>query len=378
VSGDPVAPSAGARGANELGVQLRARRGAFSMDVDLRVPADGVTGLFGPSGSGKTSLLRCLAGLDREATGRVRIGQELWQDSDTGVFVPCHRRGAACVFQEADLFPHLDVEGNLRYALRRARRSELSREDVIEWLALGPLLARSPASLSGGERQRVSLGRALLSGPTLLLLDEPLSALDEVGRREILPYLESLPERLRIPIVYVSHALDEVARLSDRMVWLVEGRVRGVGAPTELLARVDFARWQGAAASVVVDAVVRRHEEAYELTLLEGPWGEIWVRRLGHAPGESVRVQIDASDVSLDLAGGASGSSRGASSVLNRFDLEVVGLEDVGGGQLLVRLGRDADGPLLLARITRLSRDRLGLTEGALVQAGVKSVAVVG
>jgi molybdate transport system ATP-binding protein len=192
-----------------------------------------------------------------------------------------------------------------------------------------------------------------------------------VGRREILPYLESLPERLDVPIVYVSHALDEVARLAHRMVWLVEGKVRGVGAPTELLARVDFARWQGAAASVVVEAVVCRHDEAYDLTLLQGPWGDIWVRRLAHEAGETVRIQIDASDVSLDL-------ERGSSSVLNRFDLRVLDLEDVGGGQMLIRLGRDEGDPLLLARITRLSRDRLALSPGVRVQAGVKSVAVVG
>jgi molybdate transport system ATP-binding protein len=357
--------------ASILAARIQSRREGFALDVDLEIPAVGVTGLFGPSGSGKTSLLRCIAGLEREATGRVRLGDEVWLDSGSRIFVPPHRRGVAFVFQEGDLFPHLTVDGNLRYAERRARGSAAARSEVVDWLALGPLLPRAPAGLSGGERQRVSLARALLSGPRLLLLDEPLSALDEVGRREILPYLESVTERLRVPVFYVSHTLDEVARLSDRMVWLVEGRVRGVGAPTELMARVDFARWRGDAAAVVLETTVSRHDEAYELTLLAGPWGDIWVRRLARAPGERVRIQIEASDVSVDL-------ERGASSVLNRFDLRVLDVEDVGTGQMLVRLGKEGEHSVLLARITRMSRDRLRLAPGTPVQAGVKSVAVVG
>jgi molybdate transport system ATP-binding protein len=355
-----------------LVARVRSVRGAFTLDVDLELPAEGITGLFGPSGSGKTSLLRCLAGLDRGARGVVRLGDQVWQD-DAGTFVSAHERGAACVFQEGDLFSHLNVAGNLRFAERRARGTHPAREEIIEWLGLAPLLERNPQSLSGGERQRVSLARAILSGPRLLLLDEPLSALDEVGRREILPYVESLPRRLGIPIVYVTHTLEEAARLSDRMVWLVEGRVRGVAPPTELLGRFEFARWRGDAAAVVADAVVRRHDDAYALTLLDGPWGDVWVRHLDRAVGESVRVQIDASDVFVELDGD------GRSSVLNRFDLRVIDMEDTAAGQVLLRLARGGPGaPVLLARITRLSRDRLGLEAGSGVRAGVKSVAVVG
>ncbi len=355
-----------------LAARVRSVRGGFTLDVDLEVPAHGITGLFGPSGSGKTSLLRCLAGLDRGARGVIRLGEQVWQD-ESGAFVPPHERGAACVFQEGDLFSHLDVDGNLRFAERRARGSHPGRAEVVEWLALSPLLRRTPDGLSGGERQRVSLARAILSGPRLLLLDEPLSALDEVGRREILPYVESLPRRLGIPIVYVTHALEEAARLSDRMVWLMEGSVRDVAAPTELLGRLDFARWRGDAAAVVVDALVRRHDDAYALTQLEGPWGDIWVRRLDSAVGDPVRVQIDASDVFVELEGD------GRSSVLNRFEVRVLEQEDTPAGQVLLRLSRaGTDAPVLLARITRLSRDRLGLAPGSEVRAGVKSVAVVG
>jgi molybdate transport system ATP-binding protein len=355
-----------------LTARLGVRRGDFSLDVELEAPAGQVTGLFGPSGSGKSTLLRCLAGLDRDASGVVRLGGEAWQDDATGLFLAPHRRGAATVFQDGDLFPHLDVLGNLRYAERRARRAGPAFDDVVGWLAIRPLLGRRPAALSGGERQRVSLARAILSGPRLLLLDEPLSALDEVGRREVLPYLEALPERLDVPVVYVTHALEEAARLSRRMVWLVEGRVRGAGPPAELLGRTDFARWRGDAATVFVDARVIRHEAAYALTLLEGPWGEIWVRRLEREAGERVRIQIDASDVSLEM------EREGRSSVLNRFDLQVLDVEDVGAGQLLLRLGRGERGPVLLARITRLSRDRLEIGPGSRVHAGVKSVAVLG
>ena len=355
-----------------LSARLRATRGRFELDVDLQVPGRGVTSLFGPSGSGKTSVLRCLAGLDRDALGEVRLGDEVWQD-EAGTFVPPHRRGAACVFQDGDLFPHLDVAGNLSFAERRARRTPPARAEVVAWLGIEPLLARRTDRLSGGERQRVSLARAILSGPRVLLLDEPLSALDEPGRREILPYVESLPERLGIPIVYVTHALEEAARVSAQMVWLVEGRVRGVGSPTELLGRLDFARWRGEAAAVVVEATVRRHDEPYALTELDGPWGTICVRHLDRTVGRTVRVQIDASDVFVELA------PQGTSSVLNHFTLHVLDVEESGPGQVLLRLvAGPGDGPVLLARITRLSRDRLGLRVGSQVRAGVKSVAVVG
>jgi molybdate transport system ATP-binding protein len=354
-----------------LQARVRTHLGGFTLDVDLDVPSKGITGLFGPSGSGKSSLLRCLAGLERGARGTIRLDEEVWQD-ESGVFLPAHRRGAACVFQEGDLFRHLDVSGNLRYAERRARREHPARDEVVEWLALAPLLSRASQSLSGGERQRVSLARAILSGPRLLLLDEPLSALDEVGRREIFPYIEALPRRLGVPIVYVTHALEEAARLSDRMVWLVEGRVRGVAPPTELLSRLDFARWRGDAATVVADAVVTRHDDAYALSLLDGPWGDLWVRHLDRAVGDTVRVQIDASDVFVDLDGD------GRSSVLNRFELRVIDMEDTVAGQVLLRLARADGAPVLLARITRMSRDRLGLETGSRLRAGVKSVAVVG
>jgi molybdate transport system ATP-binding protein len=338
--------------------------------VDLALPARGVVGVYGHSGSGKTTLLRSLAGLEAEARGSVRLGDDVWQDG--GTFLPPHRRRVGYVFQDADLFPHLTVEGNLRFAERRAADEGPGFGETVAWLGVGPLLARRPAGLSGGERQRVSLARALLSAPRLLLLDEPLSALDQVGRQAILPHFEELGDRLSIPVLYVSHSLEEVVRLSGTMVWLAEGRARALGPPSELLGRLDFARWRGDDAASVVDAVVEEHDERYELTLLRTAWGPLWVRRQPRPPGETVRVWIAASDVSLSLA------PETATSVLNRFRLEVLEIEDVGAGQALVRLGdRESGAPPLLARITRLSRDRLELAPGGVVWAGVKSVAVV-
>lgn len=354
-----------------LEARLRLTRGAFVLDVSLSVPARGVTALFGPSGSGKTTVLRCLAGLERAPDGEVRLESTVWQDARAGTFVPPHRRAVGYVFQEADLFPHLSVRGNLRFAWKRAPERRVSWEDAVAWLGVGPLLERSPSGLSGGERQRVAIARTLLSGPRLLLLDEPLSALDEVGRREILPYLEALPERLSLPIVYVSHSLHEVSRLADRLVWLVDGRVQAVGATAEVISHIDFAHWRGDEAVVVVDAVVHSHDDAYALTLLESPWGPVWTRRQARAPGSRVRVQLRASDVSLSL------TPEAETSIMNQFALRILELRDAEPGEVLVRLGREGEASPLLARITRRSRDRLGLAVGMEVYARVKSVALL-
>lgn len=358
-----------------LRARLRLDRQRFTLDVDLDVPGRGVTAVFGPSGSGKSTLLRCLAGLEPDADGTVQAGAEVWQDRRRGVFVPPHRRGVGYVFQEADLFRHLNVRGNLRYAARRAGERPVSWEDSVSGLGLEHLLDRDTNGLSGGERQRVAIARALLAAPRLLLLDEPVSAVDEVSRREILRYLDTLARRLAIPIIYVSHSLREVLRLADHMVWLVDGRSQRSGAPAEVVGDADFGAWQGDEAAVVVDAVVRTDEEGndtrFGLTLLEGPWGAIWARRQPHEPGASVRVQIRASDVSLAL------EREHHASILNQFPLEVLALNPEGPSEVLVTLARSAGAPVLLARISRLSCERLDLAPGAQVFARVKSVVVV-
>lgn len=360
------------RPATMLSARFRLVRGRFELDATFGCPDRGVTGLFGPSGSGKTTVLRCVAGLERDADGFLRVGDDLWHDSENDVFLPPHERAIGYVFQEADLFSHLDVRGNLRYAFRRARERRIAWDDAVEWLGVGPLLGRTAFRLSGGERQRVAIARALLSSPRLLLMDEPLSALDEVNRGEILPYLQALPDRLSIPILYVSHSLSEVGRLADHMVWLVEGRVKAAGPPSDVIGDIDFARWRRDEAGVVVDATIRDHDEEGHLTLLDGPWGPVWVRRQHRAAGERVRLQIHASDVSLGLVPEAD------TTIMNEFFVRVTDVASSGAGEVLIRLESPASGgPALLSRITWRSQQRLGIEVGRDVYARVKSVALL-
>ncbi|MGH7457481.1 MAG: molybdenum ABC transporter ATP-binding protein [Longimicrobiaceae bacterium] len=350
---------------------LSLSRGGFDLDAEWHAPAAGVTGLFGPSGAGKTTVLRCLAGLERASEGFLMVDGEVWQDDGRGVFVPPHRRSVGYVPQEAGLFSHLSVRGNLRFGYDRAPVRDAGWDQIVDWLGVGSLLERAPAGLSGGERQRVAIARALLRSPRLLLMDEPLSALDEVSRREISRILETPPDWLSIPVIYVSHSLLEVSRLAGWMVWLVEGRVKGMGSPSEVTSKIDFARWRGDEAAVVVSAVVRRHDDAYHLTLLEGPWGAMWTRRQERRAGESARISVAAGDVSLAL------SPACESSILNQFAVRVLELREAPAGEVLVRLGRSDGGPFLLARITRKSCERLGITPGLEVYARVKSVALL-
>ncbi|HEX5756043.1 MAG TPA: molybdenum ABC transporter ATP-binding protein, partial [Arenimonas sp.] len=235
----------------------------FALDVELALPARGVSALFGPSGSGKTTVLRCLAGLER-ARGAMRVGNEVWQDQAR--FLPTHRRPIGYVFQDAALFPHLSVLGNLRYGQRRSRdASSVDLKQAIELLGIGDLLDRKPDTLSGGERQRVAIARALAVGPRLLLLDEPLAALDAARKREVLPYLETLHESLDIPVVYVSHSSDEVARLADHLVLLDAGRVRAQGPLLQLAADLEIARCFGEQPGVVIDAQLAERDTQWQL-----------------------------------------------------------------------------------------------------------------
>ncbi len=354
-----------------LDAALRLRQGRFEMKVDAEIPDRGVSAVFGPSGSGKTTFLRCLAGLEPSARGRIRLGDRTWQDEQTGVFVPAHERGVGYVFQEANLLPHLGVGENLAYASRRASARRIEIVDVVEWLGIAHLLDRGTEDLSGGEQQRVAIARALVSSPRLLLMDEPVSSLDEVSRREILPYLQSLPVRLSIPIVYVSHSLEEVLRLADHMIWLVDGTVRRSGPLEEIIRDPGFSAWQAEEATVVVRSQVSAHDETHHLTRLSGPWGPIYCRRYSGDVGSTVRIQIRARDVSLSL------DSETRSSILNEFEMRVIRVPDPEQGEVLVELGQGQTDARLLARITDLSRERLGIETGMRVFARVKSVAVI-
>jgi molybdate transport system ATP-binding protein len=340
---------------------------SFALDVTFSAPSRGVTGLFGPSGSGKTTLLRCIAGLER-AAGSLHINGEVWQD-DTK-FMATHRRPLGYVFQEASLFPHMSVRANLEYGLKRIPPSErkVPLEQVVEWLGLNHLIERGdPAKLSGGERQRVAIGRALLTSPRLLLMDEPLSALDTSSKQEILPYLQRLHRELDIPVLYVSHALDEVARLADHLVLLEQGRVIASGALVETLSRLDLPTAHFDDAGAVIEAEVVHHDEAYHLTRLDFSGGNLWVGRVDQPFGSRVRARVLARDVSI-----ATQPPQG-SSITNILNARIAEICDEGTDKVNVRL---MIGPshMLLSRITRRSRDHLGLVVGMEVYAQVKSV----
>lgn len=343
----------------------------FSLHLDLLLPGRGVTALFGPSGCGKTTCLRAVAGLQRVCGARIAIGGELWQDDASGVFVPVHRRALGYVFQEASLFPHLSVRGNLDYALRRVPRGSrrVEFEQAVALLGLVSLLERRPSELSGGERQRVAIARALLCSPTLLLMDEPLAALDALSKATILPYLERLHDALAIPVLYVTHAIEEVARLADHLVLLDAGRVVASGSLDEVLTRLDLPTAVGDDSGAVIKARIGCHDTRYAQTRLDFDGGSLWVAQIDKPEGGSVRVRVLARDVSLALQAAA------ASSILNILPARVREIRDDGPDRVKVSLSLGA--VTLLARITRRSRDLLALQPGLSLFAQVKSVALL-
>ncbi len=355
--------------------EIRARftidRGDFKLDVDLTLPGSGITALFGHSGSGKTTCLRGLAGLER-FPGYCALGDTVWQDDSCGIFVPTHQRALGYVFQEASLFPHLSVQQNMVFGQKRqcTAAGGLQLDDVVELLGIGNLLDRRPSELSGGERQRVAIARALLAGPEILLMDEPLAALDLKRKLEILPYLERLHGELSIPIVYVSHAPDEVARLADHLVLLDQGKVVASGPLNDVLSRLDLPAAFADDAGVVIATRVAEHE-ADDLTRLEFSGGAIYVSRRSEPLGTELRCRIHARDVSLTLA------PQLQSSILNCVAATVVDLGPTDTpGHVLVRL--DVTGQPLLARITQRSADKLGIHPGLSLRAQIKAVALLG
>ncbi len=352
-------------------VRFRLERGDFCLDIDLELPGRGITALFGHSGSGKTTCLRAMAGLERAAGGFFSVGDEVWQDEPNGIFVPTHCRALGYVFQEASLFPHLSVQGNMEFGLKRAASSK-QRYDlatVADLLGIASLLSRKPAGLSGGERQRVAIARALLAAPRLLLMDEPLAALDFRRKLEILPYLERLHDELSIPVIYVSHAPDEVARLADHLVLLEDGKVVASGPLSETLARADLPPAFADDAGVVLETTLSTHE-ADNLSQLDFSDGHLYVGRRPEAPGSRLRCRIHARDVSLAL------ERPRASSIVNILPATVTAVAATDTpGHVLVQL-RVGTTPLL-ARITERSQRELAITPGQPVWAQIKGVALL-
>lgn len=357
-----------------LEARFHGRLGGFTLDVAFSAPARGVTALFGPSGCGKTSVLRCVAGLQR-LDGRFALGGDVWQDE--GRFRPTHKRPIGYVFQEASLFPHLSVRANLLFGHRRTVGrgvpEAIRLDEVVDLLGLGHLLDRAPAHLSGGERQRVGVGRALLSQPSLLLMDEPLAALDRFSKEEILPYLERLHGVLPIPVLYVSHDIAEVERLADHLVLLREGRVLASGSLQELQADPALPIARMPEAGVTLPAVVESFDSAYGLTTLALMGGRIQVPgQLGPA-GSAQRLRIAATDVSFAR------HPPDSSTILNALPARVIAAERQDEVQMMAvaALGEDGQGARILVRVTRLSWDRLGLAVGQTLYAQIKSVALV-
>ena len=359
--------------ANDVGISARLVRqlASFSLDVDVQLPGRGVTAVFGPSGSGKTTFLRCVAGLERATHARLVVNGSVWQDDAQRVFMPVHRRPLGYVFQEASLFSHLNVQQNLVFGQRRVPEAQrrVSLEQAVELLGIGDLLTRQAETLSGGERQRVGIARALATSPRVLLMDEPLASLDLQRKAEILPYLKRLHDQLDIPVLYVSHAPDEVAQLADTLLLLAAGRVVAQGPTRTLMTRLDLPLAHGDSAAAVIDARVSHSEPAFHLSYADFAGGRLSLLNTRLQPSDNVRVRVQARDVSVAL------QPQIGTSVLNSLACRVVDLAPDSPGQTMVAL--DAGGCRLLARISQKSAHDLQLQVGQAVFAQVKSVAVL-
>jgi molybdate transport system ATP-binding protein len=341
----------------------------FCLDVDLNLPLGGVTALFGPSGSGKTTLLRCIAGLERAPQGRLTVAGQIWQDERH--WLPTHKRPLGYVFQEASLFSHLTVLGNLNYGRRRiSTGGQVSVEHAIELLGIRHLLARKPDRLSGGERQRVAIARALAVNPRLLLMDEPLAALDLKRKQEILPYLDRLHDELKIPVLYVSHAPDEVGRLADYLVVMEAGRAVIDGPLAATLARLDLPIQVGEDIGTIIETTVSEIDHEWHLMRVDFAGGHLWARDSGLSAGRKVRVRVLARDVSLAT------DQLGHSSIQNVLNgiVDAIGEDDHPGLALVrVKVGE----AMLVARLTKRSASALALKPGKEVWVQVKSVALL-
>ena len=354
-------------------VQLALQRPAFDLDVRLALPSQGITVLFGHSGSGKTTLLRCVAGLERPQKASIVIASEVWQDDTLNLFLPTWKRPLGYVFQEASLLGHLDVLGNLRYGLQRkgvAQQTSQGLDAAIALLGIEDLLTRRAHQLSGGERQRVAIARALALQPRMLLLDEPLASLDHARRQDILPWLERLRDEVHIPMLYVTHAADEVARLADTLVVLERGRVTASGRLADVLSRSDVPSVLAEYVGAFLKGEVVQRDTQWHLAQIRVAGGLLWLRDTGLAVGKSVRVRVLARDVSIAT------TEPQHTSVQNVLPCVVQSVvPDTEPSQVLVQLALGAT--LLLARITARSAMALELQPGKAVWAQVKSVALV-
>ena len=345
--------------------------GIFKLDVDVSLPGSGISVLFGPSGSGKTTLLRCIAGLQKPDLGFLEINGKVWQDSQKKMFLPTHKRPLGYVFQEANLFPHLTVAGNLHFGLRRISNtsSEIDLRHILELLGIDHLLQRFPDRLSGGERQRVAIARALALNPEILLMDEPLASLDFKRKQEILPFISLLQRELNIPVLYVTHSQQEVAQLADHVLILADGGVQLSGSLSETQSRLDGPLAQDREAAIVWRTTILEHEKNYLLTRVSFSGGILDLPLIDAAIGSQIRVQIYARDVSIAL------EAPRASSILNILPATITGITTDQASQTTVRL--QVGTQILLAHITRKSAIQLDLQANMTVYVQIKGTSLL-
>jgi molybdate transport system ATP-binding protein len=352
-----------------LGVRLRHRFPSVQMDMAFEVPTPGVTVLFGPSGSGKSTIISAAAGLLRPDECRITIDDTVLADTASGVWLPPERRRMGLVFQDARLFPHMSVAANLRFGWRRAPQGPVRFDEVVELLGIGQLMTRRPHTLSGGERQRVAIGRALLAQPHLLLMDEPLASLDAARKAEIMPYLTRLKTALRLPVLYVTHALEEVTQLADSLVLIEGGRVIRCGPLSEIAARADLPLAQRDDAGALLLCRVAEHDAARQLSQLDGGGAMFWVPQLDAPIGAERRVRIPAREVIL------AGKAPEAISLHNVVPGEVRRVTaDAARRSVLVEIGLPRGA--LIARVTPDAVARLVLAPGEPVLALIKSTSI--
>ncbi|MFT4763542.1 MAG: molybdate transport system ATP-binding protein [Oleispira sp.] len=365
---------------NVLSMALKWPRKSFSLDLDLVIPAQGVTAIYGASGSGKTSLLRCIAGLEKVKNCELKFRDQVWQSANK--FVPTHQRAIGYVFQEASLFAHLSAGDNLVYALKRASPGKplTTLDEVVKLLGLSNLLEQYPDQLSGGERQRIAIARALLVNPQILLMDEPLASLDHQRKQELLPYLERICHQFKVPVIYISHSLWEVSLLADHIVMLEAGRITKSENFLQAINKPDFPISQQENISSLLQCQVVEHNQQWGLTrfTLKGMEGSLregqaqhslWLQQCDLPPGQEVRLNILASDVSLSL------SHHDDTSISNILPVTILSIERLPHGLLMLQL--QLGDSLLRAKLTQRSVDRLDLKVGQNVWAQVKSAALI-
>ncbi|MGV7220307.1 MAG: molybdenum ABC transporter ATP-binding protein [Nitrospinales bacterium] len=346
----------------------------FNLDIDIKVPMEGVTVIYGPSGCGKTTLLRCLAGLERSAAGYLRFGSKVWQDESGGIFIPPHQRSIGTVFQEARLFPHLTVKENLLFGFKRTppEKRKIPIEQVVDILNLDHLLSRSLKGLSGGEQQRIAIGRAILTSPDLLLMDEPLANLDVQRKLEIVPFLLRLRKDLGLPIVYVSHSINEVLQLVDTIVLMKEGKKLVSGSINEVLSQTNLPGYFGQQlAGTVLETKVVEHDQNFSLTKVEYNGQFLYIPKQSASIGEGLRLLIHANDVSIVLE-----EKNYRTSVLNILEAKILEIAEADQRGYSINIKLDIGAPLL-ATITKKSFTQLDLCLGQKIFAHIKAVKMV-